>query len=65
MQRDDGQQYAELYLVHGCETIHENLSGLCQKDRKFYRVGVASCVSKRPRILAAIPDVGEGALHHP
>ena len=28
------------------------------KDRKFYRVGVARRESKRPRILAAIPDVG-------
>ena len=26
--------------------------------RKFYRVGVAMRESKRPRILAAIPDVG-------
>ena len=28
------------------------------KVRKFYRVGVAGRESKRPRILAAIPEVG-------
>ncbi len=35
------------------------------KDRKFHRVVGAGRELKRPQNLAAMPDVGARAVHHP